>query len=434
MDHETETWPLHYGRCTWTMSALLPSEFNDLMEALSPFESPPTIAVATSGGPDSLALALLAHQWAKDLGGKAIAVTVDHQLREDSTAEAHQVKAWLDERKIEHHILTWIRSDQDEPLKTAIQAAAREARYQMLGQWCIEHGIKHLLTAHHAQDQLETFMIRLAKGSGLKGLTSTQPIVLTNFGRILRPLLSLDARRLKATLKHFNQPYLLDPSNENEDFTRIRWRQLLPALNVEGLTPITIQETLNRLSHSQRLVDQHISGLLNKYVKLSPYGFAIIMKEALNESPEALEEMLKRLLATIGNQNYPVRRQALHRAMDAMKSNSSFTLGGCQIIHKANEWWFVRELATIRNDVFVLKPGSYLWDNRFTVDVSNAPCRIAALGEEGIQKLDTDTKNKVRDIPYVVLQTLPTLWKGDTLLELSSSYMFTPRFPLSTQE
>lgn len=415
------------------MSALLPPEFNNLMEGLSPFESPPTIAVATSGGPDSLALTLLAHQWAKDLGGKAIAITVDHQLREDSTQEAHQVKAWLDARGIEHHILTWDRST-DEPLQTAIQAAAREARYQLLGQWCIEHGVKHLLTAHHAQDQLETFMIRLAKGSGLKGLTSTQPRVLTNFGRILRPLLSLDASRLKATLKHYNQSYLLDSSNENEDFTRVRWRQFLPALGAEGLTPMTIQETLSRLNHSQRLVEQHITALLHQYVELSSNGYAILAKTVLHESEEALEEILKCLLATIGAQKYPVRRQALHRAMDAMKSNSSFTLGGCQVIHKTKEWWVVRELATTRKDISVFKPGTYLWDGRFTVEVTRVPCRIAALGEEGFRQLDADLKKALKDIPHVVLQTLPALWEGDTLLELSSSYTFTPRFPLFNQD
>ena len=410
---------------------LTPSEFSHLMMPFAPFESPPTIAIATSGGPDSLALALLAHQWAKDQGGRAIAITVDHRLREDSTAEAHQVKAWLDIRGMEHHILTWERGPENESLQTAIQAAAREARYQILGHWCKEHGVKHLLTAHHAQDQLETFMIRLAKGSGLKGLTSTQREVLTNFGRILRPLLTLDINRLKATLKAFNQPFLLDPSNENEDFTRVRWRQLLPSLSAEGLTPMTIQETFARLNHAQRLIDQHISSLLHQHASLSPYGYAIFNKGAFHESPEAFEEMLKRILATIGTKDYPVRRQALHRAMTNMKSGHSLTLGGCQILDKPQECWVTREPAAIRKDVLVHQPGTYLWDDRFTVEVSeDVPCRIAALGEEGIQQLETEAKKHLKDIPHVVLQTLPALWQGKKLLGLSSTYTFTPHFPL----
>jgi tRNA(Ile)-lysidine synthase len=401
------------------------------MAPFAPYGSPPIIAIATSGGPDSLALALLAHQWAKDQGGKAVALTVDHRLRESSAAEACQVKAWLEARGMEHHTLTWERSPENGSPQTAIQAAARKARYQILGQWCKDHGFKHLLTAHHAQDQLETFMIRLAKGSGLKGLTGIQKMVLTDFGRILRPLLTLDANRLEATLKHLNQPFILDPSNENEDFTRVRWRRLLPALSVEGLTPTTIQETLERLTHAQRLVDQHISGLLHHHVSLSPYGYATFSKEAPKESPEAFEEMLKRILATIGTRDYPVRRQALHRAMEAMKLGHSLTLGGCQILDKPKEWRITREPAAIGEDIFVHRPGTYLWDGRFMVDVpANTPCRIAALGEEGIQALEAETKNYLKDIPHVVLQTLPALWREEKLLGLSSAYTFTPQHPL----
>lgn len=408
---------------------LTPSEFSHLMAPFAPFESPPTVAVATSGGPDSLALALLAHQWAKDLGGKAIALTVDHRLRRSSTAEAHQVKAWLEARGMEHHILTWER--ESKPLQTAIQATAREARYQMLSQWCKDHGVKHLLTAHHAQDQLETFMIRLSKGSGLKGLTGTQKIVPTGFGRILRPLLTIDPNDLKATLKHLNQPFIQDPSNENEDFTRVRWRRLLPALGAEGLTPTTLQETLERLNHAQRLIDQYISSLLRQYVSLSPHGYAIFNKEGLQESPEAFEEMLKRILATIGTRDYPVRRQALHRAMGAMHAGQSFTLAGCQIIHKTKEFWVVREPAAMEEDILVTQPGAYLWDHRFLVNVSkDIPCRIAALREKGIQTLGADAKKNLEAIPHIVLQTLPALWREEELLNLSSAYTFTPHSPL----
>lgn len=410
---------------------ITPSKFNQLMAIFTPFESPPTIAIATSGGPDSLALALLSHQWATNQGGKAIAITVDHQLREDSTAEAHQVRTWLEARGMEHHILTWVRAEENETPQTSIQAAARKARYQLLGQWCKDHGVKHLLTAHHAQDQLETFMIRLAKGSGLKGLTSTQGVVLTSFGRILRPLLTLDSNHLKTTLKQFNQPFLLDPSNENEDFTRVRWRQLLPSLKVEGLTAQTIQETLNRLNHSQRLLDQHISGLLQQYVALSPYGYATLKKDALKESREAFEEMLKRILATIGTRTYPVRRQALHHAMDMMKSDKSITLGGCQILCKSAVWWIVRELAAAQKDTPVQQPETYFWDNRFKIVVSQkASCRIAALGERGIQQLGSNFKEQIKSIPHVVLKTLPALWQEEKLLDPLPSFTFTPHYPL----
>lgn len=403
------------------------AEFSQLMAPFAPFESPPILAVATSGGADSMALALLCHKWATNQGGRAIAITVDHRLREDSTEEALCVSNWLQAHGMEHHILTWQRPEDEELLAAAIQESAREARYKLLGQWCIDHNVKHLLTAHHAQDQLETFLIRLAKGSGLKGLTSTQGQVKTTYGRILRPLLKIDPNRLKTTLKEFNQPYIQDPSNENEHFTRIRWRLLLPSLAAEGLTPATIQETLERLNHSQRLIDQYVTILIQQYSTITPYGYAILKKEALQESTEAFEEMLKVLLTTIRTHRYPIRRHALHRAIKALKLDNSITLGGCQIINKASEWWIIREPAAILKDVTVKQPGMYLWDGRFTVEVSqNIPCHIAPLGETGIHILESNKKKPFKGIPHLVLQTLPSLWKGDELIDPQPTFEFTP--------
>lgn len=407
-------------------------EFNRLMAPFAPFESPPRIAIAVSGGPDSLALALLSHQWAKSCGGEAIALTVDHRLREGSTAEAHQVGIWLHKRGVEHHILTWERTEGKDAPQTAIQAHARKARYRLLGQWCTNHGVKHLLTAHHMQDQFETFMIRLAKGSGLKGLTGIQGVVPTDFGRILRPLLALDPNRLKETLEQFNQPFILDPGNENTAFTRVRWRQLLPLLALEGLTPQSMRETLDRLTHAQRLIDRHIANLLKQYVTLSPYGYATLKKEALKETPEAFEEMLKRILATIGTRAYPTRRKALHRAIEMMISGNSMTLGGCQILRKSEGWWIVREGAAIQEDIPVQQPGTFLWDDRFTVTVET-PCQIGALigvlGERGIRQQDKVSK-QTQSIPHIVLKTLPALWEGEKLLDPFLSFTFTPRHSL----
>jgi tRNA(Ile)-lysidine synthase len=404
---------------------ITPSEFNQLMAPFAPFDSPPRIAVATSGGPDSLALALLSHQWAKSHGGEAIALTVDHRLREGSSAEAHQVGIWLKRRGMEHHTLPWERTEEKDAPRTAIQARARKARYRLLSQWCADHGVKHLLTAHHMQDQVETFMIRLAKGSGLKGLTSIQGVVSTDFGRILRPFLTLDPSRLKATLDQFNQPFISDPSNENTTFTRVRWRQLLPLLALEGLTTQPLRQTLDRLTHAQRLVDQYTSTLLQQHALLSLHGYATLKKEALQESPEAFEEMLKRILATIGTRAYPVQRKALHRAIEMMISGNSLTLGGCQILRKPEGWWIVREYSAIQKNISVQQPGTYLWDNRFTVTV-DAPCQIGALGTRGIQQQGKAFKEQTKSIPHIVLKTLPALWQGEKLLVPFPPFAFTP--------
>ncbi|MBM3467944.1 MAG: tRNA lysidine(34) synthetase TilS [Alphaproteobacteria bacterium] len=433
MDYDTEAGHLHNGRCLTIMRILLQAEFETLMAAFSSFETPPIIAVATSGGPDSLALALLAHQWATARGGKAIALTVDHQLRKESRQEAEQVKAWMTSHAIEHHILTWVRLDDQKKLESAIQATARQVRYQLLGDWCKENETKYLLTAHHAQDQLETFMIRLAKGSGLKGLTGIQAEVRTDFGRILRPLLQIDPECLKETLRTLKQDFIQDPSNENRDFTRIRWRKLLPSLAGEGLTPTSLQETLERLNDAQKLIDQYMDIVLSRYICVYPQGYATLQKDIFQESVEGVEEAFKRILATIGTRNYPVRRKALREAIEALKTGKSMTLGGCQIINKEKEWLIVREPVAVGIDVEVERPGTYLWDERFKVDVplEAAPCRIASLGDFGVQNLNAILKKSL-NVPSIVLKTLPALWKGEELFHPLPSYTFTPRYPLNS--
>ena len=171
-------------------------EFADLMARFAPFESKPVLAAAVSGGPDSMALALLADRWARKRGGSVVALTVDHRLRHGSGAEAHRVASWMKHRGIRHHVL---RRRGDAPVGN-VQAKARQARYELLSQWCRRHGVLHLLLAHHRDDQAETVLLRLARGSGVDGLAAMSPVAETPDLRHLRPLLALPRDRLLATL------------------------------------------------------------------------------------------------------------------------------------------------------------------------------------------------------------------------------------------
>ncbi|MBM4438672.1 MAG: tRNA lysidine(34) synthetase TilS, partial [Actinobacteria bacterium] len=126
------------------------------------------VAVAVSGGADSLALTLLADEWARRTGRSIAALTVDHGLRPDSAAEASQVGAWLAAARIRHEVLRW----EGQKPRSGIHAAAREARYRMLTSWCRENDVRDLLLAHHRDDQSETFLMRLARGSGPDGLAA----------------------------------------------------------------------------------------------------------------------------------------------------------------------------------------------------------------------------------------------------------------------
>src|SRR5690242_4383018 len=168
------------------------AEFAALMARFEPFEARPRLAVAVSGGADSMALVLLARDWAEVRGGALTALTVDHRLRKAAAAEAVQVGRWLAERGIDHQVL--VRDDGHG--SGGVQAAARDARYRLLEAWCRKTGALHLLVGHHREDQAETLLLRLARGSGVDGLAGMAMLAERAACRVLRPLLGVARARL----------------------------------------------------------------------------------------------------------------------------------------------------------------------------------------------------------------------------------------------
>ena len=146
--------------------AVSDADFRALMDRLGGFEKRPTVAVAVSGGADSMALAILANRWARQRRGKIVALTVDHGLRAGSRAEAKEAHRQLTSRGIDCMLLVW----RGNKPKSGVQAAARDARYRLMAQWCRRHSVLHLLVAHHREDQAETILHRLARTSGVDGL------------------------------------------------------------------------------------------------------------------------------------------------------------------------------------------------------------------------------------------------------------------------
>ena len=187
------------------------AEMGGLMAGLGPLEGEPHIAVAVSGGADSLALTLLCKSWVDMRKGTVSALSVDHGLREGSTDEIKQLGKWLVARGIEHIALPWIGNKP----RTGLQAAARIARYDLLENWCLKNDVLHLLLGHHQDDQAETFLLRLAHSSGIDGLAGMAGIIEKSHVRLLRPFLTTPKDRLCATLKAASQPWLEDPSNKN---------------------------------------------------------------------------------------------------------------------------------------------------------------------------------------------------------------------------
>ncbi len=182
-----------------------------------------TIAVAVSGGSDSMALALLAQQYCHEKNIALTAMIVDHKLRAESSIEAEKTSKWLDRRGIKNHILQW----QHDSICGNLQAAARKARYQLLTACCNQLNIKYLLLGHTQDDQAETIAMCQNRNAGIIGLSGMSARRDMNNISILRPLLNHSRQQLRILLQQQQQQWIDDPSNENMKFTRIKIRKQL---------------------------------------------------------------------------------------------------------------------------------------------------------------------------------------------------------------
>lgn len=374
------------------------------LKLLGPFEKNPSIAVAVSGGSDSLALAFLAHQWIQEQGGTLRALHVNHRLREESSCEAERVKSWLQARGIRCVILPWVHQE----ISSAIQQKAREARYALLTNFCKEQGIFHLLLAHHHNDQEETFFYRQSKNSGVEGLAGMSALEEGPFVRIIRPLLNIPKAELEAFLAP--HPFIKDPSNTNNKFWRARFRQNPKQGYAESFGTERIQ------------LEENLARLFAQYVQIYPEGHATLSEDFFQTTSAFLQEKaLGKILTAIGGHRYPVRSELVQTLLRHMPSQSWISAGGCLIRLKGDSYQIIREWGRIQ-DVHPIKTQTpFLWDGRFTIIPpfrENTTCK--ALGEKGWTQIKE--RDSSRTIPAKVFYALPAFFdQNDKLIALAKA-------------
>lgn len=398
---------------------LEPAEFAALLAALGPFEAAPRLAVAVSGGPDSLALALLAAGWAKERGGMAVTVTVDHRLRPGSAAEAEITGSWLRNWGIRHVVLTWTGPKPE----SGLQAAARKERYALLGAWCGQERILHLLVAHHREDQAETIAHRASRGSGPDGRAG-MPMVREIKGlRLLRPLLEVPKARLVQTLERLGQPWLEDPSNRSLRFARARLRAGPP---LDGL--VTEGQRRGRQRHDE---ERALAAWLARHARVDPLGFVVIRRRPLVESPPPLRRRIVRAaVMTVGGRRYPPRSDGLAAVSAALEQIAAVdrTFGGARILVQHDALIITREAGAIAGLRQPLAPG-LLFDGRFRIDAPDAPpgLTIGPLGAAGWQVRRRLPGTCARPVPRAVGESLPAVFGPEGLLAVPQLGLFDPR-------
>jgi tRNA(Ile)-lysidine synthase len=331
---------------TQESTAISASEAKALFSGL---QACPALIVAVSGGPDSTALMVLAARWCEGLKArpKLIAVTIDHGLRKESKNEAAAVARLARKLKIAHRTLRWT----GRKPSTGLQNAARLARYRLLGNAARKAGAAHILTAHTLDDQAETVLIRMSRGSGLTGLgamtrSSALPGGGDNTITLVRPLLDIPKARLVATLLAENIAYADDPSNRDPRFTRARLRGLMSALADEGLDAGRLAQLAYRLRRAEAAIEAVVDGAIAMTVELPTPGSAAVEARRFADLPDEVGlRLLGRLVAKAGNEG-PVelgKLEALKSALDAAQNTADrrfrrtlagavVTLAGRQII------------------------------------------------------------------------------------------------------
>lgn len=318
------------------------------------------IAVAVSGGADSMALCLLAWDFVNRYGGDLLALIVDHGLRPCSAQQARLTADRLEQRGIPRRVLTWT----GEKPAHGIEQAAREARYRLLSDACRQDGRRALLLGHHLQDQAETFLIRQARNSGSVGLAGMSAVRLTDFGRILRPLLGVYPADLREYDRSLSMDWVEDETNLSDDFDRGRLRRTLTA----GQIADAFAQTL-AYGKKRRELEEKAAVFIRENVTKSDKGYLLFGRDAFRElDGETALFCLGGFLRFVADRPYAPRSDSLSALRDAICSEAfrGATLGGCRTAPSTKRQVLVwREFNDLPAPVKVVGTRRFSWD-RFT--------------------------------------------------------------------
>ena len=298
--------------------------------------------IAVSGGPDSLALTALSKAYSYNNNCKIYYVLIDHKLRKNSSKEASSVKRLLKKHKIK---ITIIKNKKK--ITKNIQNEARNIRYNLLASFCKKNKIRYILTAHHLNDQVETFFIRLSRGSGLDGLSSMKQITnLEDNIQVVRPLLDLKKNKLTQLSKKVFGKYYLDPSNEDEKYLRIRIRKLKKILEKSGINYDQISKSIKNLASSRDTLEIYFNKIYKDTVRKKKNKIIINFKNLSNLNLEMKIKIFKKSIKDFTNAYYTPRSKKVLNLIEQIysKKNARLTLGGCLIFRDQGHVIMVKEV------------------------------------------------------------------------------------------
>ncbi|MEL6571997.1 MAG: tRNA lysidine(34) synthetase TilS [Pseudomonadota bacterium] len=369
-----------------------------------PFDPPDRIGVAVSGGGDSLALLHLLKRWSDQTGQPITAVTVDHNLREGSRAEAEHVAALCADWGIAHDILTWDGWDGQGNL----QSKAREARYRLMGQWALANGVDAIVLGHTQTDVAETFLMRLARKAGIDGLAAMDKNFEKEGLRWSRPLIHENRAYLRDYLRHHKITWMDDPSNSDPRFARVQAREVLKALAPLGIDEEAIGQAAHNIWIGKSALETYTSELAQTHVAVDAGVLTLRRRPPL---PVEIERrLLVEALKWVGRLEYPPRAATLGEIELALITGEKTAACGCIILSKKRDLVMFRELQAVKS---LVGPTTALWDGLWSLDGPHDPAfQIRALGEAVQQCPDWRDAGLPRD----ALMATPAIFEKDTLI------------------
>lgn len=389
-------------------------------------QPPPVIGVAVSGGGDSMALLHLLHRWAQGADVTIQAVTVDHQLRREAKDEAASVAAFCKTLGITHKTLHWTDWDGAKNL----QDQARRARLRLMAVWAKAQGISTIALGHTLEDQAETFLMRLKRGSGVDGLSGMRQVRHSGGITWVRPLLMQSRQALRDYLRQQGIKWIDDPSNEDERFDRVKIRKAMALLADLGISPDRLAGTAQDLQPARAALELQTRDAAQSMVSIEA-GDVVINADTFSQLPREIHSrLLTHALQWVASAEYRPRRRALGAVEANIDAGKASTLHGCCISVKNKQIRITREHQAIKD---VKCPTGQVWDSRWQMSGPDTKgLEIRALGEAGLAECP-DWRSAA--IPRASLLASPAIWQDRTLIAapmagFANDWVTTPRFGL----
>lgn len=358
-----------------------------------------SICVAVSGGADSVTLLLLLEKWSRKNNWKLYCVTVDHQLREESIEEALYVKSLCDKLNVPHTILKW----EHEQIENHghLESAAREARYNLLKQFCKEKNVNFIATGHNWNDQLETYELRKDFGSGDIGLAGMSQVRSIDSDLvILRPLLTFFKKDFEKFLTLNHIEWKTDFMNFDENFQRVKSRNRINQYSEEKISEISRE--IEKYGKARYQIEKSAVFFIKNYCKFSQFGFCEInMNEFLKISEEIQAETLRKIIWDVGGKFYPT--QISVNSVSDIINRKMNTVGRCLIKVKKKTIFIFRENRNIEKIILKNEQHDVIWDNRFRI-------KIAENCFNGV--IFSANEEYATEIPLLALHGFPCLYEN----------------------